>query len=300
MSKVVTVFGATGFVGSSVARTLLAAGWHVRAVTRDPNSHKAAALKKEGVQLVYIDPTDQHSISDALRGAQACFVQTHTDYSDPNSQKAEVTYGKAIADACRLADVGHVVYSTQLSVVKVIGINARHMDAKAEVELYMRDLDLPLTCLIVPFYYEHLLVPPCKPKLKDGCYEIGIPMGYTPLHMICTEDVGPIVDRILSNSRAYVHKTLSICGDKLTIGEIATTFTNALRPYIFRDKQVTSQQFRDQGLPLSNDMANMFEFFCRVDQRASVDTTRKLHPTTQTLDQWLRTNRDIALEAIVN
>ena len=170
MSKVVTVFGATGFVGSAVARTLVVNGWHVRGVTRDPNGPKATSLKNEGIQIVYVDPDNINSIIDALRGSTACFVQTQTDFSN---HREEITHGKRIADACRDAGVGHVIYSSQLSVVKVTGMNARHMDSKAEVELYMHEIGVPLTCVVIPFTYEQLLVPPYRAAMKDGVYEIG-------------------------------------------------------------------------------------------------------------------------------
>ena len=170
MSKVVTVFGATGFVGSSVARGLCKQ-YNVRGVTRDPNSAKAQALKSEGVQLVYADQTDRRSLFDAINGADTCFVQTNFY---PDGQQAEIAQGKLIADTCARANVKHVIYCTQLSVVKVIGMTAKYMDAKAEIEQYMNDIGLPLTCLIIPIHYESLLIPPLAPKLSnDKCHGFG-------------------------------------------------------------------------------------------------------------------------------
>lgn len=52
--RLVVVFGATGRQGGAVARHLLAGGWRVRAVTRDPGSVAARALAEAGVRhLVY-------------------------------------------------------------------------------------------------------------------------------------------------------------------------------------------------------------------------------------------------------
>lgn len=39
--KTALIFGATGNVGDAAARELLARGWQVRAVTRNPGSEKA-------------------------------------------------------------------------------------------------------------------------------------------------------------------------------------------------------------------------------------------------------------------
>ena len=47
-NKNVLVFGATGNIGGAAARELLARGWQVRAVTRDPSGDKASALAQIG------------------------------------------------------------------------------------------------------------------------------------------------------------------------------------------------------------------------------------------------------------
>jgi uncharacterized protein YbjT (DUF2867 family) len=47
----VLVFGATGQQGGSVAAALLAAGWPVRALVRNPASPKAVPLRDAGVEL---------------------------------------------------------------------------------------------------------------------------------------------------------------------------------------------------------------------------------------------------------
>ena len=50
---------------------------------------------------------------------------------------------------------------------------ARHLVAKAEVEQYMRELALPLTCLIMPVYFEDL-VGLFRPQTRDGrTYDVG-------------------------------------------------------------------------------------------------------------------------------
>lgn len=59
MSKVLTVFGATGAQGGSVARAVLkhpqlSKEYKIRAVTRDPTKPKAMALKAEGIEVVQV------------------------------------------------------------------------------------------------------------------------------------------------------------------------------------------------------------------------------------------------------
>lgn len=59
MSKLITVFGATGNQGGSVIRAILAdpklkSEFRIRGVTRDPSKRAAEELKKMGVEVVNV------------------------------------------------------------------------------------------------------------------------------------------------------------------------------------------------------------------------------------------------------
>ena len=62
MSKLITVHGATGKQGGSVARCLLAAGWKVRALTRNASGSAAHALAQLGADVVSADLDDESSL----------------------------------------------------------------------------------------------------------------------------------------------------------------------------------------------------------------------------------------------
>lgn len=298
--KVVAVFGATGGQGASVARQLVHhPEFMVRALTRDVYSEHAQRLKQDGADLVSYDPSDRGSIESALTGAYACFVNTITDYNDPNCFENEKLQGQLIADACKSAGVQHVVFSSQLHTTRVSGVLVRHMVAKAEIEDYMRDIQLPVTCLIMPIYFEDF----CglfKPKTSDGyMYELLLPMGFTSLDMMSVEDLGPVVIHVLQNRAAYLNKTLSVSGDKLTMREVAAVLSSYLGPKkVFKDKQLTCQEFSLLDMPGILDWAQMFNFFVRVDQRYNVMATRKLNPLMQNFETWVRNRRDVIDQAI--
>jgi uncharacterized protein YbjT (DUF2867 family) len=67
---VLLITGATGNVGRPLVSELLAAGASVRAITRDPE----AANLPDGVEVVAGDLTDPDSVTDALNGVSAMFV----------------------------------------------------------------------------------------------------------------------------------------------------------------------------------------------------------------------------------
>ncbi|OHE96837.1 NmrA-like family protein [Colletotrichum orchidophilum] len=81
--KLIVVVGATGNQGGSVARRFLAAGYRVRALTRDTSTASATALAALGsdVELVSADLEDVTSMEEAFRGANVIF--SVTNYWEP-------------------------------------------------------------------------------------------------------------------------------------------------------------------------------------------------------------------------
>jgi nucleoside-diphosphate-sugar epimerase len=71
MTDRVVVTGATGFIGRHLVPLLLARGYEVTCIVRDPG--KAAGLASQGVSLARGDVTDRQSLVEPLRGAAALF-----------------------------------------------------------------------------------------------------------------------------------------------------------------------------------------------------------------------------------
>ena len=79
MSKIVTVFGATGTQGGAVIDALLQESdspYKIRAVTRDPSSASSKALVERGVEVVTADLSKRDSLRAAMKGAEAVFAVT--------------------------------------------------------------------------------------------------------------------------------------------------------------------------------------------------------------------------------
>lgn len=67
MAKLITICGATGGVGGSVARRMLKEGWSVRAITRNTESTAAKSLADQGAQLITADYDDVVSLEQAFK-----------------------------------------------------------------------------------------------------------------------------------------------------------------------------------------------------------------------------------------
>ena len=171
---VLAVFGATSDLGRSIVKHL-SSDYSIRAVVEDTTSASCHDLVTTGqsLNLVKGNANDSRTLDDALDGAHACFVITSPSFNEPGCQ-SEVMQGVAIADACVRAGVGHVIYCTNMSVVKIMGMRARHVDAKAEVEKHMKTTGLHLTFLQVPILYDSFMRLPLRPqKVQHNVYTIG-------------------------------------------------------------------------------------------------------------------------------
>jgi dihydroflavonol-4-reductase len=166
MSDIALVTGASGFVGSAVARALVARGLHVRVLMRPTASRlNIARLHCEPVTG---DMRDEESMTAAMAGARYLF-HVAADYRlwarDPREIERNNFHGaRATMSAALKTGVERVVYTSSVAALKpgatavdetsrhthksVIGAYKRSkLLAEREVERLIRDQNLP--CVIV-------------------------------------------------------------------------------------------------------------------------------------------------------
>lgn len=134
--KVVTVFGASGFVGRQVVRALCRQGWRVRAAMRRP--HIAGDLKLSGdvgqVQLFQANVRNRESVARALQGADAAINLVALLYESGSQtfSAVQVEGARNVAELAAEAGVSRFV------LVSAIGASAdsrsHYARAKAEAE----------------------------------------------------------------------------------------------------------------------------------------------------------------------
>lgn len=162
MSKILTVFGATGNQGGSVISTVLghpklSSEYKIRAVTRDPSKPSGKALADKGVEVVKADLLDKASVIKAVEGSDAVFGVTN--YWELFSKDIEVTHGRNIADASKAAGVSLLIWSSIPNATKTSNgtlTHLPHFDSKAEVEDYIREQNIPATFLHAPFFMSNI------------------------------------------------------------------------------------------------------------------------------------------------
>jgi nucleoside-diphosphate-sugar epimerase len=83
--------GGTGYIGQALTKTMLARGWIVTALVRNPNTPQARALSTKGAQLATGDVTDRESMRAAMSGADLVVHSAgHWDYGVDQAGKARM------------------------------------------------------------------------------------------------------------------------------------------------------------------------------------------------------------------
>lgn len=179
MSKILTVFGATGQQGGSVIKTILddpilSKEFKIRGVTRDASKPAATALTVKGVEMVSGDMSSAEGVASAVKNAHTVFLVT--DFWSTLSKKTEVSQGKTVTDASKAAGVEHLIFSSLVNVTKVTNgrlPNVSHFDGKAEVEDYIRMSGIPCT-FVQPGLFMQNFLQQMFYKNDDGSYTLNM------------------------------------------------------------------------------------------------------------------------------
>ena len=250
----ILVTGATGKQGGAVARELLAKGYKVRIMTRQPEGAAAKALAQSGAQVVAGDLDDERSIAKALEGAWGAFAVQNTWEAGVEREEEQ---GKRFAKAAKDAGIQHIVYSSVASAHRKTGIT--HFENKWRVEETKRSLGFPSYTILRPvFFMENFLLPSFLPSIQQGRLEVAIEPD-TQLQMIAVADIGKHGARAFEKHAELNGKALDLAGDELTMPEVAAVLGQVLGHPV-RFVQASIEDVRK----FSEDYAIMLEWFDRV------------------------------------
>ncbi|HCY76754.1 MAG TPA: nucleoside-diphosphate sugar epimerase [Ignavibacteriales bacterium] len=305
--KVIAVIGATGAQGGGLVRAILAdksGEFTARALTRDVNSEKAKALSKLGAEVVKADLDDYESLKKSFTGAYGVYAVTN--FWEHFSPEKEIAQAASIAKAAKEAEVKHVIWSSLDDTRKWIPLSddrmptlkekykVPHFDAKGESNKFFIESGVPTTILNTVFYWENFVYFGQGPKKgSDGKITFTIPMSDKKLPSIAAEDIGKCAYGVFKNGNEYIGKTIGIAGEQLTGKQFAEAFTKVLGKEVIY-APVTPEVYRGFGFPGADDMGNMYQFKAEFEEdycnSRSVELARKLNPTLQTFESWLKEN----------
>src|SRR6266566_2123920 len=278
--KTVLVTGATGRQGGAVIRHMLPKGWRLRALTRNPASHAAKDLARQGVEGVQGDLEATRSLEEICHGIYG--IYSVQDFWSVGA-KREIQQGKNLADAAKKVGVEHFVYSSVGGAERNTGIP--HWESKWEIEKHIRQLALPATIFRPVSFMEtyHILeveVGILKGKLRDPI------RADKPYQTIATDDIGAFVALAFERPKDFMGLELEIAGSELTNLEAAQVFSRVMgKPVKFCRLPLPVVR-----LVLGKEFYIMFRWFNEEGYKADIAGLRRRYPEVHlhTLEEWLR------------
>src|SRR5919202_4904209 len=221
--RTVIVTGATGRQGGAVARHLLREGWRVRALTRDPTSKKARALRALGAEVVRGDMADLASLLPAFRGGYGVFSVQNPSIS---GALGELRQGTTVADAAQQAGVRHLVYAS--AGPGVPGTGVLQWDLKLDIEAHLRRLGLPVTVLRPTALMELMTDPAFYPAASTWHVMPKLAGGETPIPWIAATDIGAIAARAFADPDRFLGQELRLASDVRSVEECRAIYRRVL------------------------------------------------------------------------
>jgi uncharacterized protein YbjT (DUF2867 family) len=288
MDKIL-VLGGTGLLGGPVVRRLLADGFKVRLLARDPEKAHAAfddaSAEAAGFEIAAGDVTDRGSLERAMEGCDG----VHISVGGPVDQlSAENVAG--LAPRLGLKRVTYVSGATASEQNRWFPVIAQKLAAEEAI----RACGVPYTVFCPTWPMEQL------PRFAQNGKPLMIGKQPTPLHWFAADDMARMVSTAYqkeeaANKRFFVH------------GPEAMTMKHALERYC--------QVFHPQGKPVSvmpiwlaktvgtltrNDKlkfaSNLMAYFDKVGELGDpTEANRILGAPTTTLDAWIKQREAKAL-----
>lgn len=293
--KLIVIIGATGAQGGSVLNTFLSdSTYHIRALTRNPNSSKAQSLvaKSSNIELVSADLSDPTSLSQAFQDATAIFAVTDwmAIYQDPSTHSARLLPDQSVNQyACTLEtqqarnvfDVASTIPTLERLVFSTLPYvskkshgehtHAYHFDSKAIAveylqstypELWRKTSLIELGAYLENYVTLDLFKPYKDIETGDVVFEVlGSSEGSkTPWPFVAAaEDTGPVVQALIDQVPA---------GKYVLVQRGLTPFANFVKDF----EQVTGEKARIQydkkleGLPesLNLQFADTFAYMSKT------------------------------------
>src|SRR6185503_14563904 len=197
----------------AVARALQGSAFRLRGLTRKPDGEQAAALAREGVEVVKGDLDDEATLRRALAGVWGVFGVQNTWEAGVEREEAQ---GKRLATLAREAGVEHYVYTSVGSAHQQTGVP--HFENKWRIEETVRGLRFASHVILRPvFFMENLLAPY---SLQGDTLSAALGPG-TKLQMIAVEDIGWFGARAFTDAAVLNRREIDIAGDVRTMPEAA-------------------------------------------------------------------------------
>lgn len=276
------VVGATGRQGSAVTRHLLADGWHVRALTRRPQSKAAGGIAVLGAEIIQAELSDPSSLVSAFGGA-------HGVYSVQNPMisglQAEIVHGKNVADAAKEVGVHHLVYGSAGVGAAATGVGS--WESKLAVEAHMKALGLSFTVLRPMAFMELMTDQTFFPAVSTWHLMPRLMGADRPVPWLCLDDLGAIAARAFKNPDRFIGQDIKLASEVQSLSECREIWHEVLGrpPRHFPMPEWAFERF------VGTDLTTMWRWLRTEHFDIDPAQTHAILPTAITVRQWLTRHR---------
>lgn len=286
--KAITIIGATGTLGSSVAKTLIQKGVQVKAIVRD--IEKAKKLLPVEVELVYGDVSKKETLVPALKGTKTLYSSMNTtslDASLPYHTEREGTIN--LVDAAVEAGVEHFI---QLAGIELLHpeFASKGMEYKTNVIRKVGMDYAKASVLNTTYFHASMFLDTLPTFIENGTFAI-IGNHVNPIHFTNTLDLADLIFNTIENKNTY-NKSYSVqAKESFTMKEVAEKFLAVYDPsieIITLPLEVLSQM----GLPKEQEifLTHMLSFAEQLkESNVAQETYADLGEPSQSIESFTKT-----------
>jgi uncharacterized protein YbjT (DUF2867 family) len=271
----ILVTGATGRQGGATARHLLAQGFSVSALTRNPDKAQAHLLARKGAEIIAGNMDDRSSLDKALKGMDGVFgVQNFWEHGE----EGEIREGRMLIDAAKDAGIKHFVYTSVASADRDTGL--AHFESKRLIEEHLKSSGVPYTILRPVFFMDNFDAN--REQILNGVLRMALPADHK-LQMIAADDVGAFASLAFTDPDAMLGKTLEIAGAELSPAQAAELFSEALGREV-RFEEIPLESLREAA----PEAWKMFAWFLDKGYEVNIPELHRGYPFLKTFGEWIR------------
>ncbi|WP_230393798.1 NmrA/HSCARG family protein [Plantactinospora alkalitolerans] len=282
----ILVIGATGRQGGAAAAHLLADGWPVRVLVRDPTAETARKLAAAGAEPLRGDLDDLDSLTVAMAGAYGVFAVTP---DDPDSER-EIRRGRHLVHAAAAAGIAHLVFTSVGGAERGTGIS--YWESKWVIEQHIAALGLPATVLRPVRFMENHAIPGLGGISTDGVLRHVFDAD-VPVQLVAVTDIGAFAARAFADPATYLGQAVELAGDELTPAATVRLIGRRL------GREITYRQVAGEELRLNEDALRAIKAQ-RGLWRADIAALRRRHPDLLDFPAWLDAGGADAIAALLD